>query len=69
MIELANCENALLQEIGDKHFKRRDIAKTYWLAIRSSERDSINWAKVNQAIIARWSISALEWIKTQAWKA
>ena len=26
-----------------------------------------SWAKVNDAIIARWSVSGLCWIKKQAW--
>jgi len=32
--------------------------------MQSSERDKINWKKVNEAIVNRWSKSALEWIKT-----
>jgi hypothetical protein len=66
-IELAACESVLLQEIGDKRMKRRDVAQTYALALKSSERDSIDWGKVNRAIIARWSMHALTWIKERAW--
>lgn len=65
--ELAGCESTLLQEIADEAFKRRDVAKTYHLALRSSERDRIDWKKVNRAIIERWSVSGLNWIKEQAW--
>jgi hypothetical protein len=67
VIELAACERTLLQEIGMKEMKRLDVAKTYALALRSSERDRIDWAKVNRAIIDRWSVSALNWIKERAW--
>jgi hypothetical protein len=67
MIELANCENVLLEEIGRSEFRRKDVAKTYALAIRSSENVRVDWKKVNEAIIARWSLSALEWIKERAW--
>ena len=67
-VELADCENTILREIADKQFKRRSVALTYALALRSSERDRIDWRKVNEAIIARWSRSALEWIKKEAWK-
>lgn len=67
-IELADCENTILSEIGNKAFKRRDIALTYSLALRSSERVAINFARINSAIIERWSVSGLNWIKTQAWK-
>lgn len=67
-VELALCEETLLEEIADPKMKRRDVAMTYGLAIRSSEAHQIDWGKVNQAIIKRWSLSALDWIKAQAWK-
>ena len=66
-MELAGCEAMLLREIADKRMKRNDVAQTYALALRSSERDRIDWRKVNEAIIARWSFSALTWIKERAW--
>jgi hypothetical protein len=66
-IELANCENMLLSEIAVSSCKRNDIAKTYALAIRSSEVNDVDWAKVNAAIVERWSVSALHWIKDRAW--
>lgn len=65
--ELIQCEDTLLREIADKSLKRRSIAKTYALALASSECRTIDWSKVNAAIIARWSVSGLEWIKKQAW--
>jgi hypothetical protein len=65
MVELTNCTETLLREIADKRFKRRNVAKTYALALRSSEET--DWGTVNRAIIDRWSFSALEWIKWQAW--
>lgn len=68
VIELANCENTLLREIANPVFKRKDVAATYALALRSSERDRIDWRRVNEAIIARWSSSALVWIKRRAWR-
>lgn len=66
-VELACCESNLLQEIADKKMKRRDVAKTYALAVHSSEVNKVNWRKVNEAIVARWSLSSLNWIKQQAW--
>lgn len=68
-IEMADCEATLLAEIADPAFTRKDVAKTYALALRSSERERglIDWSKVNRAIIARWSPSALQWIKQKAW--
>lgn len=68
MFELCDCENTLLREIRDKAFKQKSIAMTYALAMRSSEMKDglIDWAKVNQAIIGRWSNSGLERIKKMA---
>ena len=66
MIELANCENVLLGEIAMPEMKRKNIAKTYALALRSSECGLIDWLKVNRAIIDRWSFSALKYIKDMA---
>jgi hypothetical protein len=63
--ELGNCTQHLLREIADKEFTRRDVAQSYALAMRSSEET--DWTKVNRAIIDRWSVSALEFIKAQAW--
>ena len=64
-IELINTTNVLLNAINDKAFKRRDIAQLYAFALRSS--DETDWSRVNRAIIDRWSISALEYIKNLAW--
>ena len=63
--ELACCTRVLLDEISDSAMKRRDVAQTYALALRSSELT--DWAAVNRAIFGRWSRSGLEWIKAQAW--
>lgn len=68
VIELHNCEAALLQEIADPHMRQADVASTYGLAMLSGERDQIDWAKVNAAIMARWSQSGLLRIKKAAWK-
>ena len=64
-IELADPEGQLLEEIADPKMKRRDVAMTYRLALRS--RDRVDWGKVNRAIIERWSASGLGWIKEFAW--
>lgn len=66
--ELANCEATILAEISSKVFTREDVAQTYALTLVSSERDKVDWKKVNTAIMARWSVSALKWIKERAWK-
>ena len=64
-IELANCTQTLLDEIADKDFKQKSIAKTYALALRSSE--GFDSRAVNRAIIERWSVAGLERILKWAW--
>jgi len=64
-IELICCTRVLLDEIANKAVKRRDIAQTYAFALCSSEET--DWPKVNRAIIDRWSVSGLEYIKNLAW--
>ncbi len=64
-IELADPTGVLLREIQDPKCRRNDVAKTYNLALRSSVET--DFAAVNNAIIARWSRTALEWIKRRAW--
>jgi len=63
-MELCCTTSTLLQDIAIKEFKKIHIAQTYALALRSSE--GTDWAKVNKAIIERWSRSALEDIKKMA---
>jgi len=64
-IELAGCTNLLLREIVILKLPQKSIAKTYALALRSSEET--DWPKVNKAIIERWSLAGLERIKRLAW--
>ena len=65
-IELCDCENVILREIADPRFKRKAIATTYALCLMQ-QTEKIDWKKINGAIIARWSYSALEYIKDRAW--
>lgn len=66
VVELADCTNVLLREIEDKNFIQKDIAMTYCLAMMSSEK--VDYEKVNNAIIERWSYSGLQRVKDMAWK-
>jgi hypothetical protein len=68
-IELADPQGQLLEEIADKRFTRRDVAMTYRIAVRRGGGDRVDWPKVNRAIIDRWSVSALIYIKKLAWSA
>jgi hypothetical protein len=60
------CEETILREIADETMKQKDIAMTYRLAMESEERDKIDWAKINGAIMARWSKTGLIAIKKSA---
>lgn len=63
--ELSTPTQTLLAEIADRKMTRKHIAVTYRLAMQSSVKT--DWAKVNKAIMERWSPSALKWIKEAAW--
>lgn len=65
-MHLANTTEILLEEIADPRMKRKDVAVTYGLAIRSA--DETDWPRVNAAIIERWSKAALNTIKKWAWE-
>jgi hypothetical protein len=59
-------ERRLLKLIANPSMNRRDVAVTYRLAMRDAQ-DCVNWTEVNKAIIVRWSVSGLKWIKEFAW--
>lgn len=64
-VSMVDVEGQLLHEIADKRMKRKDVALTYAFGLRGTE--VVDWPKVNRAIIERWSLSALKWIKEEAW--
>ncbi len=64
--ELVDCENVLLREIADTKTTRKSLALTYAMAICS--RETPNFSNINRAIIDRWSVGGLNYIKTRAWK-
>lgn len=66
--QMVCCETTLLDEIANPVMKRRDVAKTYGLTLCSEEGRTVDWRKINAAIMARWSPSGLLWIKQQAQK-
>ncbi len=67
-IEFADPQGQLLEEIANRAMRRIDVAKTYRLVLHSTSRERVNWRTVNTAIIDRWSVSSLEWIKRFAWR-
>ncbi len=64
----ASLEDHLYEAIGDPKATRDDVAALYALGLRRSVIEESNWAKINQAIIDRWSMSALRYVKEKAWK-
>lgn len=47
--------------------KTRDEAASLYAYVRKHEPET-NWTAINTAIINRWSLSGLEYIKKLAWK-
>jgi len=66
VIKLSNCEWVLLNEIEELKLTQPHVAQTYAFAIDSGK--DIDWQKVNDAIINRWSLSGLERVKKMAWE-
>jgi len=56
----------LLDAIEYEGNTRDDVAQRYAWAIQRDNGD-VNWRVVNEAIIERWSVSALHYIKRKAW--
>lgn len=65
-VELADPEGTLLREIADPQLTRDDVAMSYAMAMRGTEQ--VDWPKVNRAILERWSMAGLKYVKTEAWK-
>jgi len=69
-IRLCNCESVLLLEAETKGVTRKSIAMTYRLAMeqeKDPDGEKIDWKKVNAAIVERWSLFGLKYIKELAW--
>ena len=64
--ELMFCEETILQEIANKEVTRDNVAVTYAFCMGSSEK--VDFARINRAIVDRWSYSALAYIKKKAWE-
>lgn len=65
-MELIDGENTILREIANKELHQRDVAQTYRLIQESGECETVDWMKINLAIIERWSKSGLNRIKESA---
>lgn len=68
-INLVCCTQVILQDIATKQATQKDVALTYAMALKSAAEgaDAPDWRTINEAILARWSMSGLERIKKRAW--
>ena len=48
---------------------RKDCAAIYAYRLRMDGIVTTDWKVLNRAIVERWSISSLGWIKALAWRA
>lgn len=65
---LADPERYVIGQVARRAATRASVAAAYRLVLHSTDRGRVNWRAVNEAITARWSVSALEWIKREAWR-
>jgi hypothetical protein len=65
-VDMVDPQGTILREVADRRMTRDDVAQTYAFCIRQS--DAVDFGVVNRAIIDRWSSSALEYVKAQAWQ-
>lgn len=67
-----NRTDALLTEISRKGSTRESIALVYRDGIRAHLKqappDFVDWPTVNAALLARYSVSGLNYIKAKAWR-
>ena len=64
-IQMVDPQQVILEEIADGRLTRDDVALTYAIAIR--QKSEMDWPRVNAAILERWSMDALFYIKRKAW--
>lgn len=58
-------EERFLSQIRRDKFKRKDIAITYSFCL---DNPNLNWERINKAIVDRWSLSGLKYIKKEAFE-
>ena len=67
-IDFAELENRIMATIENRKMTRREVAEVYALGVRLRAYNILDWRRVNTAIVERWSVSGLTWIKREAWK-
>jgi hypothetical protein len=73
--EQSNLLNLAESALADRSITRADMAEMYADAIcadevarRDGRQERVDFAAVNAAILRRWTVSGLTWIKELAWK-
>ena len=64
-VTMLDVEELALREIADKRCNRNTVALTLAFGLR--QNDKLDWKKLNEAMIARWSRSGREYIMNRAW--
>jgi hypothetical protein len=70
IVEMVDPQGVILGNIADKRLKRDDVALTYAFCLRQGlgpGAEEIDFAAINRAIMERWSLAALKYIKERAW--
>lgn len=57
----------IVRERAAKGITRKSVAMTYAFGLRQDINDTAGIKAANEAIVARWSPAALNWIKERAW--
>jgi hypothetical protein len=65
-VDMVDPQGTIMRDIEDPRMTRDDVAMTYAFCIRQA--GEIDFAAINRAIVDRWSLSALEYVKTRAWR-
>jgi len=64
-IEVCDPEELIERECTDPVITRDNVASSYALAMRVTSR-KVDWSRINRAIVARWSMAGLVYIKRAA---
>ena len=68
-INLVCCTQVICNEVSNKEVRRKDVAFTYAMALKSSAQgaDKPDWKTINEAILSRWEKRGLVAVKNRAW--
>ena len=58
--------DVLIAAAENKDYRRAQVAALYAVAI-AYDSGHVEWPAANKAILERWSLAGLEWIKQRAW--